>query len=431
MILIKNSTIITQDKDRLIIPKGVVLIDKDKIKFVGDKLPREYFNKIRKEIDGRGKVVMPGLINTHGHLAMTLLRGYADDLSLEKWWMDYVYPVESKFGREEVYWGSLLAMAEMIKSGTTCFADFYYYEDEVGKAAKKIGMRGNLGCGILDVPTFYFKDNDNAFKKSKIIIDSFEKDDLLDVSLAPHMFQTTSLETYQQSKKIAQESNLLLQTHVAETKQEVSFCLDKYDKRPIELLYDRGVLDNKTVLAHCCWLSKKEIKLIAKNKSSVVHCPVSNMKLASGVMPLQDLLRAGVNVSLGTDGACSNNNLDMFEEMKFVALLHKINKLDATVANAQMVLDMATINGAKVLDLENKIGSLEINKKADIIILDFNQLHLTPWHNVISHLIYSSNGGDVSTVIINGRVVMEDRKIKQIGEQSILSKINKLTVNYK
>jgi 5-methylthioadenosine/S-adenosylhomocysteine deaminase len=430
MILVKNITIVTQNPRRQIIKNGGLVIEKDRIKTIGQsqKIEKEYRKQAKKVIDGQGKVVLPGLINTHGHLAMALLRGYADDLPLEDWWFKYVYPAESRFTAQHVYWGSLLSMLEMIKSGTTCFTDFYYYQDEVAKAARKIGMRGVLGCGILDVPTFYFKNTAEALKRAQTIIEEWTAYDLIKVSLAPHMFQTTSLDTYQQCKNLAERHNLLLQTHTAETKGEVSYCLKKYKKRPVELLAKAGILDQKTLLAHACWLTKGEIKILAQAGASVAHCPVSNMKLASGIIPLPAMLKAGINVGLGTDSPCSNNNLDMFEEMKTAALLHKIDQLEPTLADAQTVLDMATINGAKALGLTEKIGSLEKGKKADLIILNFRQPHLMPCRNVVSHLVYAASGGDVETVIIDGQLVMEKRRIKKINQDRLLDKIEKLAI---
>jgi len=427
MILIKNITIITQNKKREIIKDGTLVIENDIIKEIdkSEKIEKKY-KKVRSIIDGNKKVVMPGLINTHGHLAMSLLRGYADDLNLEEWWLKRVYPVESKFGRKEVYWGSLLAMIEMIKSGTTCFADFYYYEDETAKAAQEIGMKGILGCAILDVPTFYYKTSASAFKKTELLIKKFNNHPLIKIALAPHMFQTASIETYIKSKGMANNNNLLLFTHTSETKQENDFSLKKYKQKPIEVLAKNNILDKKTILAHCCWLNQKEMKILAQSGASVAHCPVSNMKLASGIMPLPEMLELGVNISLGTDGVCSNNNLDMFEEMKITALLHKVNKLDPRVADAQTVLDMATINGAKALGLENEIGSLEKGKKADLVILDFEKSHLIPQHNLISHLVYSANGSDVDTVFVNGKMIMENRKIKKINEEKVFNKIKKI-----
>lgn len=432
MILIKNITIITQDKNRQIIKDGAIVIEKDKIKEIGKSRDLEKkYRKAGKVIDGKGKVALPGLINAHGHLAMTLLRGYADDLALEDWWMNFVYPVESRFGREEVYWGSLLAMAEMIKSGTTCFSDFYYYQSEVAKAARQIGMRGVLGCAFLDVPTFEYKNNEAAFKMAEKIAKAMENDNLIRVLVAPHMFQTTSLKTYRQVKDFARKNNLLLQTHTSETKQEVDFSLKKFKQRPVEVLAKNKILDKKTSLAHCCWLDSREIKILAKSGASAVHCPVSNMKLASGFMPLPEMLKAGVNVALGTDSACSNNNLDMLEEMKMAALIHKGHRLDPTIVNSQTVLDMATINGAKALGWDKEIGSLEPGKKADLIIIDFNRPHLAPIHNIVSHLVYSALGGDVETTIINGKIVMENRRLKRANEKRIFNMAEGLALNWK
>ena len=428
MILIKNTILITQDSKRQIIKNGGLVIEKGLIKDIGlsEKIEKKYKKACKKIINGKGKVVLPGLINTHGHLAMTLLRGYADDMGLEEWWVKHVYPIESKFGKKEVYWGSLLAMIEMIKSGTTCFSDFYYYSDEVGRATEEIGMRGSLGCAILDVPTFYYKTTDEAFKLAQDVIDKFKNSSLIKVSLAPHMFQTTSLDTYIRAKKLADKNNLFLTTHTSETKLEVNFSLKKYKKRPIEILDKAGILDERTFLAHCCWLDKKEIKILAQTNSSVVHCPISNMKLASGIMPLPEMINSGINVGLGTDSACSNNNLDMFEEMKVAALLHKISNLDPTIVNAQTVLDMATINGAKALGMEKEIGSLEKGKKADLSIIDFEKSHLIPHHNLVSHLVYSAQGSDVETVIINGKIIMEKRILKKDLEDKVSKEIKKL-----
>lgn len=425
--ILKADYIITQNKKREIIENGEVVIKGDRIRAVKRNSYWSSSNKI-----GAAPIVMPGLINTHTHLAMTLLRGYADDMKLEDWWFKHIYPIESRFTAEEVYWGSLLGAMEMVKSGTTCCADFYYAEDQVAKAVQKIGCRAVLGTGILDVPTFYFKDFNQALQKAKaVILEQLQKKSFGAApksipSIAPHMFQTTSLETYKKCKKLAKKYGVLLQTHLAETKDEVKFCLKQYKARPTQVLAKAGILDKKTLLAHACWLDKKDIKILARTKASISHCPVSNMKLASGVMPLSELLKAKVNVSLGTDGACSNNNLDMFEEMKTAALLHKVNQLDPTVASAQTILDMATINGAKALNLEKDIGSIEPGKKADCIILNFNQPHLQPVHHLVSHLVYAAHGSDVQTVIVNGKIIMEKRKIKWVDEGKILKKIKEV-----
>lgn len=429
MILIKSDQIITQNKNRQIIKNGAIVIEKNLIKDIGStkKIEIKYKNQIKNKqiIEVNGGVAMPGLINTHTHLAMSLLRGYADDLPLEKWWFEKIYPVESKFTRQDVYLGSLLGGLEMIKSGTTTFVDFYYFIDEVAKATKQLGLRANLGIAVLDVKTFAFKNTKQILAEAIKLIKKYQNNPLIQISLAPHMFQTLSLASYKKCKKIAKKYGILLQTHLAETKAEINHCVKEYGQRPTQLLAENKIFDKNSLVAHCCHLNDNDIKLLSLNSVNVSHCPVSNQKLSSGAMPLSKLLKAGINISLGTDGACSNNNLDMFEEMKFAALKHKLTEKNPTVANAQTILDMATINGAKAIGKEKELGSLEIGKKADIIILDFNQPHLLPCHNVISSLVYSVNGADVQTVIINGKIIMENRKIKTINEQNFLEKIRR------
>ncbi len=425
MILICNGIVLTQNKKRQTIKNGAVLIKNDKILAIGKakNLEKKYRGKIKKIIEAEGKVVMPGLINAHTHLAMTLLRGYADDLPLEQWWFKKIFPAESKFTKKHVFWGSLLGCLEMIKSGTTCFADFYYFEDEVAKAVKKIGLRAILGIGVLDVPTFAFKNTKQILDEIPKIARKWKGDELVRISVAPHMFQTTSLETYKKCKQIADKFGLLLQTHLAETESEVAYCCEKYGDWPAKILIKHKILDKKSLVAHCCWLDDEEIKLLAKHKVNIVHCPVSNMKLASGLMPLKKIFKAGVNVSLGTDGACANNSLDLFGEMKTAALLAKLASSDPTAAKAQYILDIATINGAKALGLEKEIGSLEPGKKADIIIIDFSQPHLNPVYNIASHLVYAAKSSDVETVIVNGKIIMENREVKTVNEREILDKV--------
>lgn len=425
MILIKNATIVTQGKKRQIIKNGAVVIGGDRILEVGDskKIEKKYKNKAHTIIEGEGKVVMPGLINTHTHLAMTLLRGYADDMPLEKWWFERVFPFESKLRGEDIYWGSLLGGLEMIKSGTTYFVDFYFFADHIAQAVEELGIRANIGIPIMDLKTPEFKNPDEALKSVSTTVAKWRKYNLIKFSLAPHVLQTTSLETYKKCKKLANQYKIILQTHLAETKQEIKYCLKKYQKSPVELLIGNKILDKNSLAAHCCHLNDKEIKLLAKNKVNISHCSVSNMKLASGIMPLSKLLKAGVNIGLGTDGACSNNNLDMFEEMKIASLLHKLIEKKPTIADAQTILDMATINGARALGLENEIGSIEKDKKADLIILNLNQPHLLPCYNIVSHLVYAAKGSDVETVIINGKIIMMNKKVLTVDEGGILEKI--------
>ncbi len=420
-ILIKNGNIVTQNKKREVFLKTDLLIENDRIK----EIKKNIREKAKKIIDADGKVVLPGLINTHTHLAMTLLRGYADDLSLEEWWFKKIYPAEKKFKRKDVYLGSLLGLLELIKSGTTFFVDFYYFEDEVAKAVKEAKIRANLGIGILDFKTFAFKNVEEILKEAERIIKE-RRNELIDFSLAPHMFQTTSIETYQKAKELAKKYELILQTHLSETEAEVKYSLRKYKKRPVEVLKERKILDEKTLLIHCCHLNKKEIEILAEKKANVSHCPISNLKLVSGIMPLKEMLEKKIIVGLGTDGPCSNNTLDLFQEMKFCSLIHKIKNNNPEFPSAQQVLDLSTINGAKILDKENEIGSLEVGKKADLIILNFKQPHLQPYYNIVSHLIYSAKGSDVETVIVNGKIIMENKKILTLDEEKIIFETNKL-----
>lgn len=426
MLLIAAKNIITQNKTRQIIKDGAILVKSDKILDIGDakKIIPKYKSKTKKIIEGENLVAMPGLINTHTHLAMTLLRGYADDMPLEKWWFEKVFPFEAKLKAEDIYWGALLGGMEMIKSGTTYFADFYFFADKIAQAISELRMRANIGIPVFDFKTPEFETPNEALAAIPRIIKKWQTNNLIKFSIAPHMMQTASLETYKKCKQIANKHGLLLQTHLAETKKEVEYSLKQYGCAPTENLIKNKILDKNSIAAHACYLTDKDIKLLAKYKVYISHCPVSNMKLASGIMPLGKLQKARINIALGTDGACSNNNLDMFEEMKIAALLHKVSNSDPTIANAQTILDMATINGAKALGMEKQIGSLEKGKKADIIILDFNKPHLTPCYNHVSHLIYAANGSDVDNVIINGEIVMEKRKILTTNEGKILKNIN-------
>lgn len=427
MILIKNATIITQDKERRIIRNGAVLIKNEKIVDIGktNEITKKHSLRGMKIIDGENKVVMPGLINTHAHLAMALLRGYADDLPLEQWWYEKIFPLEAKLTADDIYWGTLLGGLEMIKSGTTFFVDFYFFIDAIVRATKKLGLRANIGVPLLDTKAPEFDTPEEALIAIPRFIKQYENEKLINFSIAPHMIQSVSLATYKKCKKLADKHNLILQTHLAETKSEVQHSVKKYKMPPAELLIKNKVLDENSLAAHCCYLTKKEINLLAEKSVKISHCPVSNMKLASGIAPLKDFLEADAIISLGTDGACSNNNLDLFEEMKFAALLHKASNLNPTIASAQTILDMATINGAKALNKEKEIGSLEKRKNADIIILDFNQPHLLPAHNFISHIVYSANGADVTTTIVDGKILMEERKVLCIDEKLVLDRIKK------
>ncbi|HRY52479.1 MAG TPA: amidohydrolase [Candidatus Portnoybacteria bacterium] len=405
MILIKNITIITQNAQRQVIKDGAILIEGSKIAEVGQskKIEKKYAKAKKKIIDGKGKIALPGLINAHTHAAMALLRGYADDLPLKKWLTEKIWPAEAKLKPADIYRGTELACEEMLQSGTTTFNNMYWQPEKEIAAAAKAGLRDFVGLTALDTNGMDIGADRiaNLYRQLKPKVN-----DKIKLTLTPHSIYAVSRETLVWCKKFADENDLLLHIHLAETEGEVDDCQKAHGCRPVEYLEKLGFLGGNVVAAHCCWLTDNEINILAKNKVSVAHCPTSNLKLASGVMPLSKLLKAGVNVCLGADGPSSNNNLDLLEDMKIAALIHKWNEKDPSAASAQTILDLATINGAKALKIDDKIGSIDIGKEADIVIIDFDKRpHLKPCFNPISHLVYAAQGGDVEKVLIGGKVL--------------------------
>ena len=411
-ILIKDATIISNE-----IKKSSLLIQNDKIVEISDKLS---VNDADEVINASGKVLIPGLVNTHTHLSMTLMRGLADDMPLDTWLNNYIWPVEAELNSEYCYAGALVACAEMIKSGTTCFNDMYFFMDHVAKAAEEAGLRGIISHGMID-----FGDEDKRkqeFKESIRIIKRCHNtgDGRIQVAFGPHSPYTCSQELLSQVKREAAKYGVRIHIHVSETQKEVFDILEAHGKRPFEYLDELGFLGSEVTAAHAVWLSKNEIDIIKHSEVKLSHNPSSNMKLSSGVSPVSGLLNKDVCVSIGTDGPASNNNMDMFEEMKITALLQKVTTMDPTVLNAEEVFKMATINGAKSLGLEDQIGSIEVGKKADITLIDARSPQLTPFRNPISHIVYSANGGNVDTVICNGEILMKNRKLLTLDENMIL-----------
>ena len=411
-ILIKDATIISNE-----IKKSSLLIQNDKIVEISDKLS---VNDADEVINASGKVLIPGLVNTHTHLSMTLMRGLADDMPLDTWLNNYIWPVEAELNPEYCYAGALVACAEMIRSGTTCFNDMYFYMDHVAKAADEAGLRGIISHGMID-----FGDEDKRrqeFKESIRIIKKCHNtgNGRIQVAFGPHSPYTCSQELLSQVKRKASKYGVRIHIHVSETQKEVFDILEAHGKRPFEYLDELGFLGSEVTAAHAVWLSKNEIDIIKHSEVKLSHNPSSNMKLSSGVSPVSGLLNKDVCVSIGTDGPASNNNMDMFEEMKITALLPKVTTMDPTVLNAEEVFKMATINGAKSLGLEDQIGSIEVGKKADITLIDARSPQLTPFRNPISHIVYSANGGNVDTVICNGEILMKNRKLLTLDENMIL-----------
>jgi 5-methylthioadenosine/S-adenosylhomocysteine deaminase len=419
-IIVKNGMILTMDRKLTLHEKADLAISDSKIVDISSNT--KY--KAKKTIDAQNKLVMPGLINTHTHAAMTMLRGIADDLPLEVWWQKYIFPIEKKFGNQEyVRIGVALAAIEMIKSGTTSFSDMYFYEDDAAEVCKKIGIRAFLGEGILDFPTPDCKTPDDSIKYIEKLYEKWGKDEIVHLEVAPHTPYTCNPENLKKAQALAEKLDLPLHIHVSETASEVAESRKNRGCSPVEHLEKIGFLSDRVKAVHCVHLSHDDILILKKRGVKVSHCQESNMKLASGNAPIVELMDEGVVVGLGTDGAASNNNLDMFDEMDAVAKVHKVVRSDPTVMNAKDVLRMATVDGAKVM-MKPDIGSLEVGKVADLILLDLERPHLTPLYNIYSHLVYSAGGSEVDTVIINGKLVMENRNILTINEDEVMDQAN-------
>lgn len=414
-ILIKDVNILTYDDGEVKDFNGSVLIENDRIVDIGENITVS----ADKVIDGDGNFLMPGLINTHNHIAMNLFRGLADDMELDTWLNDNIWPMEANLNSNYCYIGSLLAIVEMIKTGTTTFNDMYFYMSSVARAVEKSGIRGVLAYGMID-----FGDEEkreNEFKENIDLIKNFHNtaDGRITCKFGPHSPYTCSKELLERTREEADKYNVGIHIHMNETQKEIQDVKEATGKRPFEYLNDLGVLKSDVIAAHCVWLSDNEIKIIKENNVNVSHNPCSNMKLASGISPVSKLLENNINVAIGTDGSSSNNNLDIFEEMKFTSLLQKVNTLNPKVLPSDEVFKMATINGAKALGLKD-IGTIEKGKKADLIIIDKKSITMTPNSNKpSSNIVYSANGYDVLTTICNGKILMEDKKIQTLNEEKI------------
>lgn len=352
--------------------------------------------------------IFPGLINTHNHLGMGIMRGYADDLPLMTWLNDYIWPAERKIlSGEFVYYSTLLSLAESIRSGVTCINDMYFFAFDAKRAFEKAGIRGVVGFGVLE-----------NFSKAFKAADDFEETDLVRLSICPHALYTVPFDVMKECSQYAQKRNILLHTHLAETIDEEKQILEKYNKRPVELMYETGAFDTPSVFAHCVHINESDMKIMADKKANVSHCIESNLKLASGFAPVKKMMDAGINVSIGTDGVCSNNDLSMIGEMSTVSKFHKAFNMDATAMPAETVLKMASSNGAKALNLNN-IGKLYKGMKADFFVLSFDAVHMTPVYNPISHLVYAAKDNDITDVYVNGSPVMQDRKLLNFNEEEI------------
>ena len=417
-IMIKNGTILIMDTKNSIINRGFLCIEGDTISYIGTGNDKKF--EAKKIIDAKEGLVMPGLINGHTHAAMSLFRGLADDLPLMEWLNNYIFPVESKMDADFVFTGTLLACAEMIMSGTTTFCDMYLFEEEAARAAKMAGMRSLVGEVLYDFDSPNYGSIENGLRYTESLIKKWKNDPLVSIAVEPHSLFTCSPDLLSASNDLSQRYQVPLIVHLAETMNELDEVRKKYGKGPVEHLQSLGLLGPHLIADHCVHLRENDIKILAENGVKVIHNPESNMKLASGIAPIPDMLAENMIVGLGTDGCASNNNLDLFAEMDMAAKLHKVNTMDTTVMDALTVLRMATIEGARALGISEITGSLEKGKKADVIIVDTKKPHLTPMYNPYSHLVYAVRGNDVSHSIINGRLLMEDRKLLSLDLYEVM-----------
>ncbi|MFP3869255.1 MAG: amidohydrolase family protein [Syntrophobacteria bacterium] len=422
-LLIHNALVLTvNDADDIYHP-GAVGIRNDEILWVGPEDQWCSHLEPVERLDMGGGLIMPGLINAHTHAAMTCFRGLADDLPLITWLNDHIFPAERKINGKLIYQGTLLACAEMILGGTTTFCDMYLFEDQVGRAARDVGIRALVGEVLYDFPSPNYGPPQQGLAFTRDLIRTWQGDPLVSVAVEPHAVYTCSPELLRGCKEVSDEYQVPMIIHLCESEEEVRQVRERYGASPVGHLERLGLLWPQLIADHCVVLTDEEMDLLAEHGVRVVHNPESNMKLASGVAPVPDLLARGVPVGLGTDGCASNNNLDILEEMDTAAKLHKVHRGDPTVMAAETVVRLATRGGARVLGLDGKVGSLEQGKKADLIGLDLDRPHLTPLYNIYSHLVYAASAADVVLTVINGRVVMQNRQLLSLDVERVMAEV--------
>lgn len=422
--IIQNAHIITMDANLNIIPHGSMLIENGIIKNISSApltIPGA------ETTDAEGMFVMPGFINTHTHVPMTMLRGYADDLTLQVWLTKHIFPAEARLvNPENVRIATRLAFIEMIKSGTTCFNDMYFFEDVIAEEAKKTGIRAVVGESLIDFPTPSFQSVDEGLDRCEALIRQWQGDPIIHPSVCAHAPYTCSRETLQKTKQLADKYGTLFQIHVSETRKEVEDIQTKYGMRSAEYLHSIGLLGQNVIAAHCVWLDQHEIELMAYSGTSIGHCPKSNLKLASGIADIDTYTKAGITVGIGTDGTASNNTLDMVEEMRFAALLAKVINYNPEAVNARTALQMATINGAKALGLDKITGSLEIGKSADLIMVHADASNMIPVYDEYSAIVYAMNCKNVRSSMVNGEWIMRNRTLCHLDKEETLETIKAL-----
>ena len=419
-LLVLGGTIVTMDQTRRIIDDGGIAISKGRIVAIGPRAEIERSYTSRQRVNATGKVITPGLINGHTHVPMVLFRGLADDLDLQEWLTKYIFPAEAKNVTEEfVRVGARLGLAEMIRGGTTTFCDMYYFEDAIADETAKAGVRGVLGETIIDFPVADNKTNEQGMAYVEKFVTRWKGHELIIPAIAPHAPYTVSEQHLKAARAFSDRTGVPIVTHVSETKREVDDSVKDKGASPVAYLDRIGFLNERVIAAHMVWPQGSDIAILKRRGVGVVHNPQSNMKLAAGVAPVPKMLTENVLVGLGTDGAASNNDLNMWEEMDTVAKLHKVFTGDPKVISAQQAFELATIRGAQALHLEQEVGSLETGKRADLLVVDRDTLNQIPLYNVYSDLVYATKASDVESVIINGRVVMRNRRLLTLNETAV------------
>jgi 5-methylthioadenosine/S-adenosylhomocysteine deaminase len=425
-LLISPGTVITLNDSWDLIPDGAVAVADGKIRWVGPSRDAAELFEAEETLDAGGGVIMPGLINAHTHASMTLFRGLADDLELMTWLNDYIFPAEKKLNREMVFWGAMLAAAEMIASGTTCFCDMYIFEDRVAQAAADCGIRAVVGEVLYDFPSPNYGESSNGLSFTRELIAQWRDHPLVSVAVEPHAVYTCSPELLKKCMELAEETGTSMMMHLAESRGEVDDIVARYGTTPVRHLGALGLLSERFVGIHCVVLDREEMRLMAEAGVRVAHNQESNLKLATGISPVPEMLELGIEVGLGTDGAASNNDLDMFTEMDFMAKVHKGFTLDPTVMDARSCLRVATRGSAAVVGLGDRIGALEEGRAADIIVLDFDKPHLTPVYNHYSHLVYAASGADVCHTVVNGRILYENGRFTSLDIEEVKARVREL-----
>jgi len=423
-LLISGGTVVTMDASRAILEDGAVAVKGDTIVAVGPRSDLEARYAAKHTIDARGGLVLPGFINGHTHVPMTLFRGLHDDVTLNDWLYKYIFPAEAKNVNEEfVRWGTRLAAAEQIRGGVTTFADMYYFEDAVAEETKAAGMRGVLGETFIDFPAPDNKNQAEMLAYTEKFLKKWQGDPLIHAAAAPHSIYTCSQKTLQDSAALARKYHAPILIHTSEMKKEWEDSEKTNGMSPVQYLDKIGILGPDVVSAHCIFVDAADEKTLAQKQVGCVHNPSSNMMIASGVSPVADMRAAGVAVGLGTDGpAGSNNDLDLMEEIDLAAKLAKITKMDPLALNAKAVVEMATIDGARALHMDKEIGSLETGKKADVILIGLDEPNAVPMYDIYAQVAYALKGSDVQTVVIGGRMVMRDRKLLTVNEVEAIAK---------